>query len=166
MADHLRQAYTARETLAGQDDAVADGDDCPGSVLNTMEIEAGLSGLPPLEREVLILFHLRDLSLGACAEVLGVPAGHGQEQAAPRPPHAAGRAGRKGIRGMSEQSDRARWEVSAGLERALAAEVSLRSRTRHVAVGLAGVCGVALVAVLWATEPGPLPARTRLPSPG
>ncbi|MFJ6776464.1 transmembrane transport protein [Kitasatospora sp. NPDC091257] len=63
---------------------------------------------------------------------------------------------------MSEQSHGAPREVPAELERALAAEVSLRSRMRHVAVGLAGGCGAALVAVLWATEPGPLPARTQV----
>ncbi|MFD5438620.1 transmembrane transport protein [Kitasatospora sp. NPDC127067] len=62
---------------------------------------------------------------------------------------------------MSEQSHGAPREVPAELERALAAEVSLRSRMRHVAVGLAGGCGAALVSVLWATEPGPLPFRTR-----
>ncbi|MER7047142.1 RNA polymerase sigma factor [Streptomyces jumonjinensis] len=50
-------------------------DDCLGGVLTTIEIEAGLTGLPPLEREVLILFHLQDLPLAACAEVLGVPPG-------------------------------------------------------------------------------------------
>ncbi|MBC7272358.1 MAG: transmembrane transport protein [Streptomyces sp.] len=47
------------------------------------------------------------------------------------------------------------------LARALATEVSLRSRLRHVAVGLAGGCGAAVIAVLWATEPGALPTRTR-----
>ncbi|KOV67093.1 transmembrane transport protein [Streptomyces sp. AS58] len=43
----------------------------------------------------------------------------------------------------------------------MAAEVSLGSRLRHVAVGLAGGCTAALIAVLWATEPHPLPARTQ-----
>jgi RNA polymerase sigma-70 factor (ECF subfamily) len=40
-----------------------------------MRIEAGLVALPPLEREVLIIFHLQDLPLASCAEVLGVPVG-------------------------------------------------------------------------------------------
>ncbi|MBW1599302.1 transmembrane transport protein [Streptomyces sp. JJ38] len=52
--------------------------------------------------------------------------------------------------------------VPEELERALAAEVSLASRLRYVAVGLAGGCGAALIAVLWATEPHPLPVRTRI----
>ncbi|SFC71432.1 transmembrane transport protein [Streptomyces aidingensis] len=46
------------------------------------------------------------------------------------------------------------------LERVLAREISLRSRLRYVAVGLAGFCGALFLALLWATEPEPLPART------
>ncbi|MCQ6554848.1 transmembrane transport protein [Streptomyces sp. C10-9-1] len=62
---------------------------------------------------------------------------------------------------MSEQDRAGQRAVPEQLERALAAEVSLRSRLRHVAVGLAGGCGAAVIAVLWATEPHPLPTRTR-----
>lgn len=62
---------------------------------------------------------------------------------------------------MSEQNHGARRGVPTELERALAAEVSLRSRMRYVSVGLAGLCGAVLVAVLWATEPDPLPMRTQ-----
>ncbi|MGV9359242.1 hypothetical protein [Amycolatopsis sp. NPDC003731] len=62
---------------------------------------------------------------------------------------------------MSEHDDATDRAVPVELERALAAEVSLRSRMRHVAVGLAGGCGAALLTVLWVTEPHPLPARTR-----
>ncbi|MFE7123647.1 transmembrane transport protein [Streptomyces sp. NPDC057617] len=51
--------------------------------------------------------------------------------------------------------------VPAGLERVLAAEVSLPSRMRHLAVGLAGLCGAGLITVLWATEPETLPVRTQ-----
>lgn len=63
---------------------------------------------------------------------------------------------------MSEQNPAAERGVPEQLERALATEVSLRSRMRHVAVGLAGGCGAGLIAVLWATEPDPLPAPTQL----
>ncbi|MGW2325269.1 transmembrane transport protein [Streptomyces sp. NPDC001700] len=62
---------------------------------------------------------------------------------------------------MSEQNPAAQRDVPEELARALAAEVSLGSRMRHVAVGLAGGCAAALIAVLWATEPHPLPARTQ-----
>ncbi|MFJ9645501.1 RNA polymerase sigma factor [Streptomyces sp. NPDC101206] len=73
VADHLRHVYQAAETVV--EDADADVDDPLGDVLTAMQVEAGLNGLPPLEREVLILFHLEDLPLAACAQVLGVPPG-------------------------------------------------------------------------------------------
>ncbi len=62
---------------------------------------------------------------------------------------------------MSEYDDAARRAVPTELERALAAEVSLRSRMRYVAVGLAGASGAVLITVLSVTEPDPLPARTQ-----
>ncbi|WP_149182292.1 transmembrane transport protein [Streptomyces sp. TRM49041] len=62
---------------------------------------------------------------------------------------------------MSEQNPAARRDVPEELERALAQEVSLRSRMRYVAVGLAGGCAAALIGVLWATEPRSLPVRTQ-----
>ncbi|MFE1576835.1 RNA polymerase sigma factor [Streptomyces fradiae] len=74
VTDHLRLAYTAPET-AMEEATTAVADDELGGVLTTLQIQAGLAALPPLEREVLILFHLEDLSLASCAEVLGVPAG-------------------------------------------------------------------------------------------
>ncbi|WP_075738235.1 RNA polymerase sigma factor [Streptomyces acidiscabies] len=73
VADHLRQAYADTSVVEGG--AIADDVDPLAAVLTTLEIEAGLGGLPPLEREVLVLFHLQDLSLASCAEVLGVPPG-------------------------------------------------------------------------------------------
>ncbi|MGW4790975.1 transmembrane transport protein [Nonomuraea sp. NPDC004297] len=62
---------------------------------------------------------------------------------------------------MSEQNRAAQRAVPEQLERVLATEVSLRSRLGHVAVGLAGGCGAALITVLWVTEPNPLPTRTQ-----
>ncbi|MFJ8437193.1 RNA polymerase sigma factor [Kitasatospora sp. NPDC094019] len=76
---HLRQVYREADASAAEaeraDQAHPDGDDPLGAVLTTLQVEAGLNGLPPLEREVLILFHLEDLPLATCAEVLGVPPG-------------------------------------------------------------------------------------------
>ncbi|WP_237101951.1 RNA polymerase sigma factor [Nonomuraea sp. MG754425] len=74
VTDHLRQAYRAPETAMEETTTVV-ADDELSSVLTTMQIEAGLAALPPLEREVLILFHLEDLPLATCAEVLGVQTG-------------------------------------------------------------------------------------------
>lgn len=73
VAGHRREAYRAPQAAA--EDACVDADDSLGDLLTTLEIEAGLGELPPLEREVMILFHLQDLSLAGCAEVLGVPPG-------------------------------------------------------------------------------------------
>lgn len=76
VADHLREAYKAPQTSVEEADVAADDSlDSLSGLLTTMEIESGLSELPPLEREVMILFHLQDLPLAACAEVLGVPPG-------------------------------------------------------------------------------------------
>ncbi|MGX1219287.1 RNA polymerase sigma factor (sigma-70 family) [Streptomyces ambofaciens] len=74
VTDHLRQTYKTPETAMEEATAVVADDELSG-VLTTMQIEAGLAALPPLEREVLILFHLQDLPLAFCAEVLGVPGG-------------------------------------------------------------------------------------------
>ncbi|WP_412792314.1 RNA polymerase sigma factor [Streptomyces sp. MS06] len=74
VTDHLRQTYKTPET-AMEDATTVVADDELSGVLTTMQIEAGLAALPPSEREVLILFHLEDLPLASCAEVLGVPAG-------------------------------------------------------------------------------------------
>lgn len=74
VTDHLRRIYGAPQTAEVETDDVT-ADDGFGDVLTALEIEAGLSALPPLEREVLILFHLEDLPLAGCAEVLGVPPG-------------------------------------------------------------------------------------------
>jgi RNA polymerase sigma-70 factor (ECF subfamily) len=57
------------------DDVVAVGDDAADVVLDRTQVAEGLARLPVPEREVLILFHLQDLSLQDCAHVLGVPAG-------------------------------------------------------------------------------------------
>ncbi|MGV9268304.1 RNA polymerase sigma factor [Kitasatospora sp. NPDC003701] len=77
LADHLRRACAAPvlTVLEEADDALSGEPAGVAEVLDRMEIEAGLDGLPPLEREVLLLFHLQDLPLTACAAVLDVPVG-------------------------------------------------------------------------------------------
>jgi RNA polymerase sigma factor (sigma-70 family) len=44
-------------------------------VLDRAQISEGLTGLPPREREVLILFYLYDLALDDCAQILDIPPG-------------------------------------------------------------------------------------------
>jgi RNA polymerase sigma factor (sigma-70 family) len=62
----------------GYDDATAPepvtADEVTG-VLDRAQITEGLAGLPPREREVLILFYLQDLALDDCAQILAVPPG-------------------------------------------------------------------------------------------
>lgn len=55
---------------------------------------------------------------------------------------------------MSEQPGYTPDELLRGL--------SLRRRAGYAVAGLAGVAGAALLAILWATEPRALPARTQL----
>jgi RNA polymerase sigma-70 factor (ECF subfamily) len=55
-------------TLAAEADTV-------DSEADLVLLEAALEALPPVEREVLTLFYLQDLSLAELAETLGVPVG-------------------------------------------------------------------------------------------
>jgi RNA polymerase sigma-70 factor (ECF subfamily) len=44
-------------------------------VIERLDLTRWLEEVPLVEREVLVLFHLEDLSLEECAQVLGVPVG-------------------------------------------------------------------------------------------
>ncbi|MFI6602539.1 RNA polymerase sigma factor [Nonomuraea sp. NPDC050536] len=50
-------------------------DDPADTLLDRVELAAGLAKVPAREREVLILFYLEDLSLEDCAEICAVPVG-------------------------------------------------------------------------------------------
>ncbi|MCK2240842.1 MULTISPECIES: sigma-70 family RNA polymerase sigma factor [unclassified Crossiella] len=69
LLDRLRERYRPEPPP----DPVAESS--AEAVLDVLELRAGLAGVPLPEREVLVLFHLADLSLRDCAEVLGVPVG-------------------------------------------------------------------------------------------
>ncbi len=76
LMDRLRDKYAASvaadvdvETLAAAETEVFDRE------ADIARLEAGLDTLPTVEREVLTLFYLRDLSLAEIAETLGVPVG-------------------------------------------------------------------------------------------
>ncbi|GCD95567.1 transmembrane transport protein [Embleya hyalina] len=64
--------------------------------------------------------------------------------------------------GHTGHDDREPVPLPPGLRRTIARETSLRSRLRDLAVGLAGGCGAAFIALLWATEPDAPPTRTRI----
>lgn len=69
--NRLKDTYRP-EDLVESDRTV---DDHAMAVLDRAEVVAGLSALPPLEREVLVLFYLHDLALEVCAQILEVPTG-------------------------------------------------------------------------------------------
>jgi RNA polymerase sigma factor (sigma-70 family) len=81
LMDRLRGQYAVPrpsdvdpDTLATSGAVSGSGDD-PGSGVDEAELLAGLAGLPVVEREVLTLFYLEELSLAEVAELLGVPVG-------------------------------------------------------------------------------------------
>jgi RNA polymerase sigma-70 factor (ECF subfamily) len=69
--DQLADTYLPERPI---DDRFA-VDDAVDVVLGRTELAEGLALLPATEREVLILFHLQDMSLQECAQILQVPAG-------------------------------------------------------------------------------------------
>ncbi|RAY14665.1 RNA polymerase subunit sigma-24 [Actinomadura craniellae] len=71
LTNRLREQY-ARDVPPAVEPVETGADDL---VIDRIRLLAGLADLPLLEREVLVLFHLEDLSLQECADVLGVPVG-------------------------------------------------------------------------------------------
>jgi RNA polymerase sigma factor (sigma-70 family) len=69
--NHVREKYSQVDPVDGE---VVSGDETV-AVLDRVQVSEGLAGLPAVEREVLILFHLHDLALDECAQVLAVPVG-------------------------------------------------------------------------------------------
>ncbi|MFI5934428.1 RNA polymerase sigma factor [Actinoplanes sp. NPDC051494] len=71
LMNHLRRRYAPAEPPPPDEGTV----DSAHLALDRAEVEDGLAGVPPREREVLVLFYLHDLALDDCAQILGVPAG-------------------------------------------------------------------------------------------
>ncbi|WP_245674280.1 MULTISPECIES: sigma-70 family RNA polymerase sigma factor [Actinoplanes] len=69
--DQLRERY--RPEPGGE--ATVHHSDEADEALDRAIVADGLAGLPPVEREVLILYYLHDLSAEDCAQILGVPRG-------------------------------------------------------------------------------------------
>jgi RNA polymerase sigma-70 factor (ECF subfamily) len=70
VVNHLRHRYAEQPQVD-----IADEPDLADGVVDRVDVRRLLDGVPLMEREVLVLFHLEDLSLEECAEVLGVPVG-------------------------------------------------------------------------------------------
>jgi len=70
--NRLREAYARPEPEPLED---VGGDDEAAGVVDRHLVAGALAALPAREREVLLLFHLEDLPLEACAQICGVPVG-------------------------------------------------------------------------------------------
>ncbi len=72
VVNRLRDGYARPETVEPVETPSADASD---AAIDRAELVAGLAGLPALEREILILYYLQDLSVQTCAEICAVPVG-------------------------------------------------------------------------------------------
>lgn len=75
MLDRVRRRYAAPEPDEPLVDALAAPEPDPELVDDVDALHAELATMPLVEREVLVLFYLRELSLAEVAEVLAVPVG-------------------------------------------------------------------------------------------
>ncbi len=76
LMDRLREQYAAPKVTDIDEIELPAADDAPDGVeADLATVERELARLPLVEREVLTLFYLQELSLGEVAEVLGVPVG-------------------------------------------------------------------------------------------
>ncbi|SEG96766.1 RNA polymerase sigma-70 factor, ECF subfamily [Nonomuraea solani] len=73
VAERLRGEYAEAEAHAGAEPPVAE--DLAGAVVERADLMAVLAGLPVLEREIVVLFYLEDLTVQDCAQVCGIPVG-------------------------------------------------------------------------------------------
>jgi RNA polymerase sigma factor (sigma-70 family) len=75
LMDRLREQYAAPDMSAIDDIDLPAVDATEDMETDLAMVERELARLPVVEREVLTLFYLRDLSLDEVADVLGVPVG-------------------------------------------------------------------------------------------
>ncbi|MDR7384513.1 RNA polymerase sigma factor [Promicromonospora iranensis] len=78
--NRMRRQYADRHDLVGDFESDVDRPhdgirDPVDGLMDRAEMVARLAGIPVLEREVLVLHYLEDLSVEDCAQVCGVPAG-------------------------------------------------------------------------------------------
>ncbi|MFC5830282.1 RNA polymerase sigma factor [Nonomuraea insulae] len=73
VTDRLRSQYSQSEEGVNPGDLVVE--DPVEAAMERAELVGVLSGLPVLEREILVLYYLEDLSVEDCAQICRVPAG-------------------------------------------------------------------------------------------
>ncbi|WP_327588152.1 sigma-70 family RNA polymerase sigma factor [Nonomuraea sp. NBC_00507] len=73
VTDRLRSEYAREKESFTADEAMVE--DPVEAMADRAELVAALAGLPVLEREILVLFYLEDLSVEECAQVCAVPTG-------------------------------------------------------------------------------------------
>ncbi|MFI7130333.1 RNA polymerase sigma factor [Nonomuraea sp. NPDC050153] len=73
VTDRLRGEYARERESFTTDEAMVE--DPVEAMVDRAELVAALAGLPVLEREILVLFYLEDLSVEECAQICLVPAG-------------------------------------------------------------------------------------------
>ncbi|GII92750.1 RNA polymerase sigma factor [Sinosporangium siamense] len=72
VSNRLRVEYARPEVPIAADPVVGDAVDV---LLDRAEMIVNLSALPVIEREILVLFYLEDLSLEDCAQICAIPVG-------------------------------------------------------------------------------------------
>lgn len=73
VANRLRDEYAREKASHTADEATVD--DPVEALVDHAELVAALAELPVMEREILVLFYLEDLSVEDCAQVCRVPVG-------------------------------------------------------------------------------------------
>jgi RNA polymerase sigma factor (sigma-70 family) len=72
VTDRLREEYARAESAEEPEPVTGDPVE---AVVNRAELISALSGLPVIEREILVLHYLEDLPVEECAQICGVPSG-------------------------------------------------------------------------------------------
>lgn len=75
LMDRLREEYATPGLDDLDDEDLPAPEAQPDLDTDSADVEAGLARLPVVEREILTLFYLRELSLAEVADVIGVPVG-------------------------------------------------------------------------------------------
>ncbi|MDP4510953.1 RNA polymerase sigma factor [Nonomuraea turcica] len=73
VTDRLRSEYAREKESFTANEAMVE--DPVEAMADRAELVAALAGLPVVEREILVLFYLEDLSVEECAQVCAVPTG-------------------------------------------------------------------------------------------